>query len=53
LLSKKEGIIPAFESAHAVALAMKLARSKKYKSLLINISGRGDKDLDSYWKINH
>jgi len=51
LLSKREGIIPAFESAHAVSLGLKLAKTKKYKSILINISGRGDKDLDSYWEL--
>lgn len=44
-LSKTEGIIPAIESAHAVACAMKLAPSmSKDKIIVINISGRGDKD---------
>ena len=42
-LSKKEGIIPAFESAHALALAFKLAKQGKLKSILVNISGRGIK----------
>ena len=46
LLSKTEGIIPALESAHAVAYALKLAEEKKYKSILVNLSGRGDKDID-------
>lgn len=47
LLSKYEGIIPALESAHAVAYAIKLARtSKKNGSILVNLSGRGDKDCD-------
>ena len=41
-----EGIIPALESAHAVAYAMKLAREMGSGSILVNCSGRGDKDLD-------
>ena len=46
-LSQLEGIIPALESAHAVAYAMKLAKSLgKDKTILINLSGRGDKDID-------
>lgn len=45
-LSRSEGIIPALESAHAVAFACKLANEKKYQSILINLSGRGDKDID-------
>lgn len=45
-LSKLEGIIPAIESAHAVAYAMKLAKQMKKGSILINLSGRGDKDMD-------
>jgi tryptophan synthase beta chain len=45
-LSRKEGIIPALESAHAVAYAMKLAREKTRQSILVNLSGRGDKDID-------
>ncbi|MFW6367004.1 MAG: tryptophan synthase subunit beta, partial [Spirochaetota bacterium] len=43
-LSRKEGIIPALESAHAVAHAMKLARENPRESILVNLSGRGDKD---------
>ncbi len=44
-LSKTEGIIPAIESAHAVAYAMKLApKMNKEKIIVINLSGRGDKD---------
>lgn len=47
LLSKEEGIIPALESAHAVAYALKLARAAEQPTLLlVNLSGRGDKDLD-------
>ena len=45
-LSKMEGIIPAIESAHAVAYARKLAKElSKDKIIVINISGRGDKDV--------
>jgi len=47
-LSKLEGIIPALESSHAVAYALKLARKmKKDQILIINLSGRGDKDVDT------
>ncbi len=46
ILSRVEGIIPALESAHAVAHAMKMAREMKHGSILVNLSGRGDKDLD-------
>nr|WP_319948004.1 tryptophan synthase subunit beta [uncultured Shimia sp.] len=45
-LSRKEGIIPALESAHAVAFAMREAAQNPGKSILINLSGRGDKDID-------
>ena len=45
-LSRLEGIIPALESAHAVAYGMKLAQKFPEKSVLVNLSGRGDKDLD-------
>ena len=45
-LSKHEGIIPALESAHAVAFAMREAANNPGKSILINLSGRGDKDID-------
>lgn len=45
-LSRKEGIIPALESAHAVAFALKLAKEQPRKSILVNLSGRGDKDID-------
>jgi tryptophan synthase beta chain len=45
-LSREEGIIPAIESAHAVAYAMKLAPAMdKEKIIVVNISGRGDKDV--------
>ena len=45
-LSRLEGIIPAIESSHAVAYAMKLAKLMDHGSVLINLSGRGDKDMD-------
>ena len=45
-LSKLEGIIPAIESSHAVAYGMKLARELGKGSVLICLSGRGDKDMD-------
>jgi len=46
-LSRVEGIIPALESAHAVAWAMRKAPSlSKDQSILVNLSGRGDKDAD-------
>ena len=46
-LTEKEGIIPALETAHALAYAFKLAKTKKNKNILINLSGRGDKDIDT------
>ena len=46
ILSRTEGIIPALESSHAVAYGMKLAQRMKKGSVLINLSGRGDKDMD-------
>ncbi|HYW41693.1 MAG TPA: tryptophan synthase subunit beta [Bryobacteraceae bacterium] len=48
LLSRTEGIIPALESAHAVAEAVKRAPAAKGKVFVVNISGRGDKDIDIY-----
>lgn len=45
-LSRLEGIIPALESSHAVAYALKLAKEQPHKSILVNLSGRGDKDID-------
>ncbi len=45
-LSRLEGIIPAIESSHAVAYAMKLAKEMGTGSILVNLSGRGDKDMD-------
>lgn len=46
-LSQLEGIIPAIESAHAIGFAMKLAKKlSKDETILVNLSGRGDKDID-------
>ena len=45
-LSRREGIIPALESAHAVAFALREAPKNLGKTILINLSGRGDKDID-------
>jgi len=46
-LSEEEGIIPALESSHAVAFAMKLARKMKRKeTIVVTLSGRGDKDVE-------
>jgi tryptophan synthase beta chain len=48
MLSKLEGIIPALESAHAVAHALKVAsKMKREQILIVNLSGRGDKDVDT------
>lgn len=49
LLSEKEGIIPAIESAHAFAVLDKI-KFKKEDVLVVNLSGRGDKDLETYIK---
>lgn len=47
MLARTEGIIPAIESAHAVAYAMKLAPTLPAdETILVNLSGRGDKDID-------
>jgi tryptophan synthase beta chain len=45
LLSRTEGIIPAVESAHAVAGAIRLAEARPGQTILVNLSGRGDKDM--------
>lgn len=46
MLSRLEGIIPAIESSHALAYAIREARTGKTGSILVNLSGRGDKDLE-------
>lgn len=45
-LCRYEGIIPAIESAHAVAYAMRYAKAHHHGTILVNLSGRGDKDID-------
>ncbi len=48
ILSRVEGIVPALESAHAIALAIKIAKTMSRKEIiLVNLSGRGDKDVDT------
>jgi tryptophan synthase beta chain len=48
LLSHLEGLIPALESAHAVAEVIRRAPAAKDKTFIVNLSGRGDKDIDIY-----
>ena len=48
VLSQTEGIIPALESAHAVAEAMARAPKAAGQLFVVNLSGRGDKDIDIY-----
>ncbi len=51
-LSKTEGIIPALESSHAVAYAMKIAKNmEEDKTIIVNLSGRGDKDVAQIKKM--
>ena len=51
MLTKIEGIIPALESAHAVFYAMELAKTlPKSKNIIVNLSGRGDKDVEHVYK---
>jgi tryptophan synthase beta chain len=47
LLARYEGILPALESAHAIAAAARWARRHPGESLLICLSGRGDKDMST------
>lgn len=52
-LSRIEGIIPALESAHAIAHAVKVAKElSKDDSIIVNLSGRGDKDVDLVYKMD-
>jgi tryptophan synthase beta chain len=46
-LAETEGIIPALESSHGVALAIRLAEESDHDSILVNLSGRGDKDMET------
>jgi tryptophan synthase beta chain len=53
VLTRCEGIMPALESAHAVAHAMKIAaKMSKDEVLLVNLSGRGDKDMHTVAKAS-
>ena len=49
-LAKMEGIIPALESAHALSVLNKI-KFKKEDVVVVNLSGRGDKDMDTYMKL--
>ncbi len=49
-LTKLEGIIPALESAHAIAALNKI-KLKKDECVVVNLSGRGDKDMETYMKV--
>ena len=52
LLSRTEGIIPALESAHALAgLMERLPQFKSSDLVILNLSGRGDKDMDTYKRL--
>ena len=52
VLSSTEGILPALESAHAIAFALTLAKRMPRSSwILVNLSGRGDKDLAEYERV--
>lgn len=51
-MTRLEGIIPALETSHAVAYAMDLAaRMDKHQTIVINVSGRGDKDIETVAKL--
>jgi len=53
-LCRTEGIIPALESSHAIAYAMKLAKTMRAdQSILVNLSGRGDKDIGTVADLSH
>lgn len=53
LLTRLEGIIPALESAHALAYAIKLAPTLPSKNtVIVNLSGRGDKDIETVSRLN-
>jgi tryptophan synthase beta chain len=52
VLAREEGILPALESAHAIAEVVKLApRMKKSQVIVVNLSGRGDKDVNQIARI--
>lgn len=51
LLCRYEGIIPAIESSHALAYAIRRARQQETGAILVNLSGRGDKDIDFIYEV--
>ena len=54
LLTKTEGIMPALETAHAVAYATKIApKMNNDKIILVNLSGRGDKDMETIASLSN
>jgi tryptophan synthase beta chain len=53
LLARTEGIIPAIESAHALAGALRLAQERPGQTILVNLSGRGDKDMGTALEYFH
>ena len=53
LLARTEGIIPAIESAHALAGALRLAKERPGQTILVNLSGRGDKDMGTALEYFH
>lgn len=54
LLARTEGILPALESAHALAYAIKIAPTlSPEKHIIVNLSGRGDKDMETFAQYIH
>jgi tryptophan synthase beta chain len=51
-LSEAEGIIPALETSHGVARAIQLAEEGEHDTILVNLSGRGDKDIMTVAKLD-
>jgi len=52
ILTKEEGIIPALESSHAIAYALKIApKYDKNEAIIVKLSGRGDKDVETILNI--
>jgi tryptophan synthase beta chain len=51
LLATQEGILPALESCHAIAYALKLADANQLQNIIVNLSGRGDKDIEQMQKF--
>ena len=54
ILTRLEGIIPALESSHAISYAMKIAKKySKEDSIIVNLSGRGDKDIETILELEY